>query len=211
MYFLILKNDPVFLFRYSIREAVMSGAGRSAVARLGLTQLVIWALPLVVFPVLVRSLSRLTKQRSAPFLLQALILLTAQASALSVIQACSPYQTNYSYGEQGAVEMNTYLRSRLEPGDRVLATKDVLYRLGRNDPYLSRGFWQDKILFLQTLSAPATRFLVISIPSQSASAYRKLFLSPETRAILDAEYDSMCIGTFRVYERRRGGRPPAAT
>ena len=111
------------------------------------------------------------------------ILTFSHSLALSIVQAYVPYQTNYSYGEHGTIDLNAYIKRRLRADERVFATKDVLYRLGRPDEYLGHNVWSNKDTLLKTLRRGDVRFLILSIPSQSITTYQ-IIMSRDVQALL---------------------------
>ncbi|MGB3111993.1 MAG: glycosyltransferase family 39 protein [Candidatus Omnitrophota bacterium] len=201
-YFLIFTKDPAYIYRYSLREVLITGSGGPELTKTILMQLAVYTFPLVVFAV-----SRMLKGRSYLFKNYSfhafiLVLMFSYGASLSVKQLYADYQTNYSYGEKGTLELDRYLKENAKTRDRVLATKDVLYRLGRKGSYLSVAFWKDKGAVLRTLQERRTRFLVVSVPSQSGMFYKKILLSPEARSILEKNFNRKEVGTYTVYERK---------
>ena len=74
----------------------------------------------------------------------------------------------------------------------ILATKDVLYRLGRSDQYLGNNVWKEKDTFLKLLKKADTQFLVISIPSQSLGTYQ-IIRSLDVQEVRDPSNDRISV------------------
>lgn len=205
-YFTLMHFDPIYDFRYTMRAILIERHSISGVLPLFLRAAFIWVLPVL-------ALLTMRQWRSAGdrvwlrFRALMVLLCFTHGLSLSIAQARSPYQTNYSYGEAGTMVLNAYLQARLDPQDRVLATKDVLYRLGRNDQYLGRSVWRDKEAFLRELDDGRTRFVVLSVPSQSVTAHREVLRSPEVTDRFQECFQSTQIGTFTVFERVNAQAP----
>ena len=195
--------EPVYFLRWTIREALVAGHGLAEMLPGAVLQGAVWAVPAAVWAGWKLAPSRWGRGVAPPALAAGLLVLTAaQGATTCLVQAAVRYQTNYSYGEVGSGDLDAHLRAKLAPADRVLATQDVLYRLGRRHEFIDDETWTDVHAFFELLQRPATRFLVYSLPSQSVTGFRTVFGSARVRRYLHSEFDEMTLGTFTVFERK---------
>jgi hypothetical protein len=192
VYFFALTKDPIYLFRYKLREVLITGTGRAEFLKMAILQSAIYIIPFFAYFVF----------RRIGFKMLLLILVFSMSLSLSAKQAASKYQTNYSYGETGTLAVDEYLKKNAQKSDRIIATKDVLYRLGREESFFSIYFWKDKNKFLETLRRENTKFLVISIPAQSVAFYKNVMGDPAVKVFLERDFREIRLGTYTVYERK---------
>ena len=193
---LLALGDPIYFFRFELREMIAADTHHSelisAVGKHG----ALWLLLLLAVAWL--------WQRVPGFGLAHALLLasTIQCATLSTLQATAAYQTNYSYGEEGTMELHERIASSLREDGIVLAPKDVLYRLGRHHQYLGRPFWIDVGALSSALSSPKTQFLCVSVPSVRVETLRSILKEPSVAGKLELHYDKERIGTHTLYCRR---------
>jgi hypothetical protein len=202
VYFLVFIKDPVHILRYDLREALAAGTGMNAVARNMVIQACLYVVPLVAcfFWTYLSRRRTGTGPCGGKFLI--ILLILAQTLSLSVKQALAEYQTNYSYGQEGAERLYGYLHAEARAEDRIIATKEVLFRLGRKESYISKDIWADKGRFLSLLEDKRSNFRVVSVPAQSVAFYRDILGSGEVVSCLEKDFDEKVIGTYTVYERK---------
>ncbi len=203
VYFLVFVKDPVHILRYDLRKALAVGTGMDAVARDMVIQACLYVVPLVACFFWVYLSKRRTGVSPCGGKFLIIVLVLAQTLSLSVKQALAEYQTNYSYGQEGAKKLYGYLRAEAREEDRVIATKEVLFRLGRKGQYLSKDVWSDKDRFLVLLKDRKSAFLVVSVPAQNVAFYRNILASREVASLLEKDFVRKGIGTYTVYERKR--------
>jgi len=202
-WYLAWAFEPVLYLRWTLREALVAGQGHAEVLARTVLHGAVWVAPMAVWAGWVLTRSRRDRVGTAPTWAAALLVLSAaQGATTCLAQATADHQTNYSYGEVGSRDLDAYLRERLIPSDRVLATQDVLYRLGRRDEFIDDETWTDVDGFLELLRRPTTRFLVYSLPSQSVTGLRSVYGDARVRQYLRAGFDEMIVGTFTVFERK---------
>jgi hypothetical protein len=200
--FTVFAADPVYLVRFSLREMRVLGVPLwnlvpTAIANMGL----------LVLPLLAYALYRIStmRRRTSTGVLTAArflaLLAFSYGFALSIKQAAASYQTNYSYGERGSEAVCSYLAQRLVPTDRIIATKDILYRINRRNEYIGPDVWCDPAKLSNLLRQRDTRCLVVSIPSVSVDTLKMLSENPQICANLSAHYAVTCIGTYTIYSR----------
>lgn len=205
-WYLVWSFEPVYYLRFTIREALVVGRGYGEMLPGVARHAAVWAGPGLAWAVWMMTGARRGRVTTLPSLTVVLLVLAAtQGASTSLVQAAAGYQTNYSYGEVGSADLDAHLRSKMTPPDRVVATQDVLYRLGRRDEVIDEETWTDTDGFIDLLRQPSTRFLVYSLPSQSITALREVFGAARVRAHLASEFDQMTMGTFTVFERRASG------
>lgn len=199
--FFLFLDDPVLLLRYDLREAEVLALGREELVLRVLWQILLcvatlglWYLRFLKWPFWKRVLM-------PTFSSHVLILSLAFSGAVSMKQSIAPYQTNYSYGEIGTMELHAYLLRQLRADDQILATKDILYRLGRSFEFVPKEVWSNPLNMFQRLAKPETRFLVISIPSNSVGTHTMIEDDPDLRATIATKFIKRRIGTYTVYER----------
>ena len=197
-WFLLVRYDTIYALRFSLRQVFIECPDMWTIAKIPLTQAVVWFLPLLVY-IIYRLVLRGRIHFTLPEFL--LILLFSHGLILGVIQDMSTYQTNYSYGEIGTMDLHKFLTENAGSDDRIFATKDILHRLGRDNQYISRDRWSDRKRFLHILEDPSTRFLVTSIPSHSLTLYKSILRDKAVQSCLQADYRSRQIGTFTIYQR----------
>jgi hypothetical protein len=200
-FFFVFLEDPILLLRYDLRETEVLGTGKSEILITALGQIFLCMLPLALW--FLRSLRwPLWRRLFLPtFPTHLLVMSLAFSAALSLKQAGAPYQTNYSYGERGTMELHAFLQKHVQPNDKILATKDILYRLGRGAEYVPKDVWVSPSDLLQRLNELETRFLIISIPSISLTTHKILRDHPELRETISTRFSKRKIGTYIVYER----------
>ena len=201
VFFFILLDDPILLLRYDLRETQVLGTGKRELFLTALRQILVCMVPLGLWFLRFSRWRFLRRIFLPAFLAHLLVISFAFSAALSLKQATAPYQTNYSYGERGTVQLHTYLQQHLRPPDQILATKDILYRLGRSSEYVPRDVWSSPSNLLQRLSMPETRFLITSIPSISVNTLKLLKDDPDLRATISTRFTKHEIGTYAIYER----------
>ncbi|MBT3343666.1 MAG: hypothetical protein HN712_05180 [Gemmatimonadetes bacterium] len=192
LFVILIGHEPIYFLRYDLRQLLVQGQDPT-LAILG--QAAMWVTPAV-------GLVWWGRRRLRPVFSPGgilFVLCLACGLATSVQQSFGDYQTNYSYGERGTGEMLNHLRRKLAPGDRIVATQDVLYRLGRHDQALPDAVWGSPTRLADELSLASTRFAVISLPSQS-QAMLKSWHQPPLLGVL-AQFDSVRIGTHVIYSR----------
>jgi 4-amino-4-deoxy-L-arabinose transferase-like glycosyltransferase len=199
--FFLFLEDPVLLLRYDLRETEVLGTGGKELVLsvlwqtfLCLAVLGIWYLRSLKWPFSKRVLM-------PTFSSHVLILSLAFSGAVSMKQSIAPYQTNYSYGERGTLQLHAYLTKHLRATDQILATKDILYRLGRSSEFVPNEVWSNPTDLFQRLVKPETRFLVISIPSNSVGTHTMIENDPDLRATIATKFIKRHIGTYTVYGR----------
>jgi hypothetical protein len=128
------------------------------------------------------------------------VLCLASGLSLSVQQTAADYQTNYSYGEQETSRLVGHLRSQAAEHDGIIATQDILYRLGRLHQALADTLWRSPAAIAARIEAVRTRFVVVSLPSQSTALVGALAQSPLSDAL--AAFDPSAFGTHTLYTRR---------
>lgn len=201
LFFAVSAADPVYLLRFSLREMSVLGIPLSNLMPTAIVQTGLLILPLFAYALYRLSIMH---RRSAAVITMAQFLAVLAVSygfALSIKQAAAPYQTNYSYGEQGTEDMCSYLAQRLAPTDRVIATTDILYRINRRNEHVGTEVWRNPVKLSNLLQRRDTRFLVVSIPSMSIDTLKMLKEDPKISANLSANYSSTCIGTYTIYSR----------
>jgi hypothetical protein len=199
--FLVFLEDPVLLFRYDLRETTMLGTSRNDLLLRALWQIFIcmttlglWFLRFLRWPFWKRLIL-------PSFSVHLLMISLAFSAAVSLKQSMAPYQTNYSYGEKGTMQLHAYLVKHLRAADQILATKDILYRLGRTAEYVPKDLWVSPSDLLKRLNNPQTKFLITSIPSIGLTTHRLLRDHPELRETISTKFIKRKIGTYTVYER----------
>jgi len=200
VFFFVFLEDPVLLLRYDLRETEVLGTGKRELLLTALWQIFLCMAPLGLWFLRSSGWRFLRRIFLPTFLAHVLVLSFAFSAALSLKQATAPYQTNYSYGERGTVQLHTYLQQHLRPTDQILATKDILYRLGRSSEFVPKDLWSSPSDLLQRLMKPETRFLITSIPSISVNTLKQLKDDPDLRATISTKFAKHEIGTYTIYE-----------
>ena len=193
---LVVLGDPVYFFRFELREMIVVGTEQGDLISAAAKHGALW---------FVLLLTALWMWRRVPGLALPQILLVAssvQCAALSALQATAAYQTNYSDGEEGTMELHGRIASSLLVDGVVLAPKDVLYRLGRHTQNLSPQFWADADAISLALSSPNTQFFCVSLPSVGIGTLRNTLDESSVAGQLEKHYKRERIGTHTLYRRR---------
>jgi hypothetical protein len=199
--FFLFLEDPVLLLRYDLRETEVFGTGGKDLFLRAVWQVFVCLVTLGLW--FLRFLrSPFWKTVTLPsFSIHLLMISLAFSAAVSFKQSIAPYQTNYSYGERGTLQLHAYLTKHLRATDQILATKDILYRLGRSSEFVPKGVWSNPTDLFQRLVKPETRFLVISIPSNSVKTHTMIKDDPDLRTTIATKFIKRHIGTYTVYQR----------
>ncbi|MBD3426411.1 MAG: hypothetical protein GF409_04175 [Candidatus Omnitrophica bacterium] len=192
-YLIMMQYDPVYLIRFKLRDILAYGGGTGILYGQLFWQSLVYLLPLLLFFFLRRRIR-------VPLGAALVILIISFNVSLASKQALARYQTNYSYGQEGAEELEAFLDKNVRERDKIIATKEVLYLLGRTDSFYSVSFWRNPEDFLDALKR--SRFLVVSTPSHSMYFFRNVLNAPEVRDYLDKNYRVKRMGTFIIYQRR---------
>ena len=195
LFLLLVGHEPVYFLRFEVRRLLV--AGTSPIVRI-LQHALLWVTPAVAL-ILLRGWDG--GQRLVPNLGRGLLVLClASGLSLSVQQTAADYQTNYSYGEQETSRLVGHLRSQAAEHDGIIATQDILYRLGRHHQALADTLWRSPAAIAARIEAVRTRFVVVSLPSQSTALVGALAQSPLSDAL--AAFDPSACGTHTLYTRR---------
>lgn len=192
--FLVLAGfEPVYFLRYELRRLLVNGQDP--------TWQVLRQVAIGLAPALALIWWRQSRSMQADSMGGGLLALClATGLAISVQQSLAPYQTNYSYGEVGTRSVVAHLQGELGVEDRVISTQDILYRLGRHHQALPDSVWGSPTTLVKLIEAPATRFVVVSLPSQAQATMISLDHQPLATAL--SRFDTLQIGTHLIYERR---------
>ncbi|MBT7594679.1 MAG: hypothetical protein HN559_07195, partial [Gemmatimonadetes bacterium] len=194
-FLLLVGHEPVYFLRFEVRSLLTEGINPAVKI---LQHALIWVTPAFALILLRRWHEG---QWSFPTLGRGLLVLClASGLSLSVLQTGAGYQTNYSYGERQTSRLVGYLRDHAAEQDVIIATQDILYRLGRHHQALADTLWRSPAAIAARIGAVRTRFVVVSLPSQSTSLIGALDKSPLRDAL--AAFDPSMFGTHTLYTRR---------
>jgi 4-amino-4-deoxy-L-arabinose transferase-like glycosyltransferase len=202
MWNLLVVGDLLFVLRYKYRwAAAMGDPTASNILRHAAWRGVGLLLPaLPVTAVLARRLGGWGPR------LRVALLVTIMGSlpATDIIQAAASFGPSH-YGEVGAEATAKFLRARLDPAARVIATREILFLLGKlENPSrwpLSSATWNDPERFGRELTDPRLGAVVYGIAANTIQQYRRVFRDPDVLEILRARFQQERIGGYTVWWR----------
>lgn len=203
-YFCFFFGDPIYIFNFSLREAVVNDiAGvKDILLHLG-CRFGAYLLPSIpVF--LIISGYRKSYKFTARVLITAIIMMFAANFSLNLIQRKAVYSTGYCYGEEGTEDLIGYLDRHLGPGEIVLATEDIVYylrRRGKDTPYLPPEIWNNLHTIKKIVDDPSVKFVIYSIGHNSIDQFKNVVLKPDFILDLKGHFVLKEIGTYKVWKR----------
>lgn len=189
------KTDLIYLARYAYRTALIGGT------YFAFRQQLLWSVFFYGSVFLGAVFVQRWNKKKLSFGAVLILLAVADCAAYQVHTVRSGYQVNYDYGARGRKDVMEYLTSNARPDERVIATKDILFDLGRpENEYARRTFWSDPVIFGQMIEDARTRFLVLSLTGHSRRTFqmvREQFGITMNRLFIEKQY-----GTFYVYTKK---------
>jgi len=189
---------PVYYHFFSLGDPFLK-LYRNQLPFTGKTMLIYLA-PFVLLTAILKIL-RLPKPWKECLLAAAILSYWPMNAAVLEKQTGAPYCTSpswYNYGERGLKESIAYLASHLEPGDEIIARKDIGYymnkRYGLKTEYhypLFRGGREQGLKEFQSIY-PGRRIRYIVLDRLSTGGYAKEIIQPHFD--LDIEF-----GDFYIY------------
>ncbi len=201
LYFVV--GDLIYMFNFSLREAIALNPSMVKGVLSGFVhKYILYLLPLAAVFLIVRAY-----KKGCGFISQAAlglaIMICAANISLSIIQAKADYSTRYCYGEKGTTELIKYLDENTKPGERVLATNDIIYYLrNKKVSYLPIDFWYDRDGVMNALQDPPVEFVVYSIGHNDVRQFREVFSDKKFITELKDKFLPGKIGTYTVWRRK---------
>lgn len=196
---LIIVKDPLYIIRFTLREAAVFAPEEAAVIVKNLV------LRFSLFTLLCTSLLYFIRPLSINTLIGFLVVCSVSSSiGITFSQSLAPYHTGFSYGEQGIQEVVCQIRPLADRGYIIVAPNEVINKLGLSwKKWVPHFTWEDKEAIRSYVKDSRVGAFVYSLTSNSVRQVRAIAQDALLTEILEKEFEYRHIGTFHVWLRRK--------
>jgi hypothetical protein len=196
LYFSLACSDMFYLYRVTLREALVGDAGVRSVCVMLLLECVKLFVPLLALG----AWAAFARQDRRWFVGMVAVLAFSCTASYALRLRQAPYTTAYSYGERGHGAMYAYITPYLEKGMALFATKNIIYHVNKHGPFVGAQAMTDEEYVLGRIAKRDTVF-VLSLPSNGTETLR-MFRSGPVKTALSAGYAMRTFGSFEVWVPR---------
>lgn len=130
------------------------------------------------------------------------IALISSSLGMNIVQAKAGYLTRFCYGDQGTEEMLGFLKSHVNPGDLVVATRDIVYYVGNDLTFWGDSLWNSEERFNEVIQLPEVKYVIYSVGHHTIKQHLNTFYHPIVRNTLALNFMRSQIGTYAIWSRK---------
>lgn len=199
----VIYFDPELLINLRFKQLILFGDYQGAFLRVFAPLFAYAALPFAAGAVYNRMFG--LKSLKTAFIAAASAALLGSCVALSVKQSLAAYSTSYQYGAIGKTAVLELVSGKLSGGETVMATPEFLYAL-RQHSVSGPGWntWQSEREMSRFISEREPAFIIAGWTTHTRAQLDYLLKDGVMRDLLGKKYVLLKIGTYFVWEKRRG-------
>lgn len=199
----VIYFDPELLINLRFKQLIFFGDYQGVFSRVFALLFAFTALPFAAGAVYNRMFG--LKSLKMAFIAAASAALLGSCVALSVKQSLAAYSTSYQYGASGKTAVLELVLGKLSGGETVMATPEFLYAL-RQGRVSGPGWnaWQSEREMSRFISEREPAFIIAGWTTHTCAQLDYLLKDGIIRDLLEKKYLLLKIGTYFVWEKRRG-------